>query len=450
VSLRLRIALVLAAIAATATVAVGVVSYRVTADRLLEAVDDSLTQAGAVAVSRRLDERLFERGPLAELSVRIVLADGRVLQTTFSDTFGVTRREADLVGRPGRTHDRTVTIDGDEFRIHTIGFDDGLVQIGRPLDETNDVLAALRVRTAVLVLAVTALAAAVGAVLAGRVTRPLRRLTEAAEIVETTGRPDAGDLRLEPVSDVDTADEVARLTNAFARMLDALERSRADQTRLVQDAGHELRTPLTSLRTNLDMLARYPDLDAGERAEMLTAVRAEAEELTALVNEVVQLASGESDDVEPEAVVVSTVVGEVVRRVERRTGRAVTVTADNSSVWVRRAALARAVANLLDNAVKFSPDDSPIDVTVEAGTVAVADRGPGVAPEDRARVFDRFHRAEAARTLPGSGLGLSIVAETARTHGGSVFVEGRPGGGAVLGMRLPVLEAGDPWPAPSV
>lgn len=449
-SLRLRIALVLAAIAATATVAVGVVSYRVTADRLLEAVDDSLTQAGAVAVSRRLDERLFDRGPLAELSVRIVLADGRVLQTTFSDTFGVTRREVDLVGRPGRTHDRTVTIAGDEFRVHTIGFDDGLVQIGRPLAETNGVLATLRVRTAVLVLGVTVLAAAVGAVLAGRVTRPLRRLTEAAEIVETTGRPDAGGLQLDPQSAVDSADEVARLTSAFARMLDALERSRADQTRLVQDAGHELRTPLTSLRTNLDMLARYPDLDADERAEMLNAVRAEAEELTSLVNEIVQLASGEADDVEPEAVDVAAVVAEVVRRVERRTGRTIAVTADASSVWVRRAALARAVANLVDNAVKFSPADTPIDVTVDAGTVAVADRGPGVAAEDRDRIFDRFHRADAARTLPGSGLGLAIVAETATAHGGSVFVKDRPGGGAVIGLQLPMLGAGDAWPAPAV
>ncbi|MGA1346302.1 MAG: ATP-binding protein [Ilumatobacteraceae bacterium] len=449
-SLRLRIALVLAAIAATATVAVGVVSYRVTADRLLEAVDDSLTQAGAVAISRRLDERLFERGPLAELAVRVVLADGRVLQTTFADAFPVTRREADLVGRPGQMRNRTARISGEEFRVHTIGFEDGLVQIGRPLEETNDVLATLRTRTALLVVAVSVLAAAVGALLAGRVTRPLRRLTDTAERVETTGRPDAGGLRVEPVVDGATSDEVARLTNAFARMLDALERSRADQTRLVQDAGHELRTPLTSLRTNLDMLARYPDLDAGERAEMLTAVRAEAEELTALVNEVVQLASGESDDVEPEAVVVSTVVDEAVRRVERRTGRTIAVTADDSTVWVRRAALARAVANLLDNAVKFSPADSPIDVTVEAGTVAVADRGPGVAAQDRERIFERFHRAEEARTLPGSGLGLSIVAEMARTHGGSVFVEDRPEGGAVIGMRLPVLDGADPWPAPGV
>jgi len=450
VSLRLRIAFVLAAIAATATVAVGVVSYRVTADRLLEAVDESLTQAGAVAITRRFDERLFERGPLAELAVRLVLADGRVLQTTFTDSFGVSRGEADLVGRPGRTTERTVRVGGEEFRIHTIGFEDGLVQIGRPLDETNDVLATLRTRTALLVAAVTALAAAGGAVLAGRVTRPLRRLTDTAERVETTGRPDAGGLRVEPVAGGESSDEVARLTNAFARMLEALERSRSDQTRLVQDAGHELRTPLTSLRTNLDMLARYPDLDAGDRAVMLAAVRSEAEELTSLVDEIVQLASGETDDVEPEAVELSAVVDEVVRRVERRTGRAITVTADASTVWVRRAALARAAANLLDNAVKFSPVDSSIEVSVDGGTVAVADRGPGVAPEDRERIFERFHRAETSRTLPGSGLGLSIVAETARAHGGSVFVEDRQGGGAVIGLRLPLLETTESWPAPRV
>lgn len=449
-SLRLRIALVLAAIAATATVAVGIVSYRVTADRLLEAIDDSLTQAGAVAITRRFDERLFERGPLAELAVRAVFADGTVLQTTFADTFPITRREADLVGRPGRTQQRTVTVGGDEFRVHSIGFEDGIVQIGRPLAETNDVLATLRIRTALLVVAVTALAAALGAFLAGRVTRPLRRLTETASIVETTGRLDVDPSIRASASDAGSADEVARLTAAFGRMLDALERSRADQTRLVQDAGHELRTPLTSLRTNLDMLARYPDLGAEERTEMLAAVRAEAEELTTLVNEIVQLASGEADDVEPEELELAAVVADVVRRVERRTGRAVTLVADDSTVMVRRAALARAVSNLLDNAVKFSPAGSPIDVTVTAGTIAVADRGPGVAPADRDRIFDRFHRAEASRTLPGSGLGLAIVADTAAAHGGSTFVEERPGGGAVIGLRLPLLEGGGAWPAPTV
>lgn len=449
-SLRLRIALVLAAIAATATVAVGIVSYRVTADRLLEAVDDSLTQAGAVAITRRFDERLFERGPLAELAVRAVLSDGTVLQTTFSDPFPITRREADLIGRPGRTGQRTVTIAGDEFRVHSIGFEDGIVQIGRPLAETNEVLATLRIRTALLVAAVTALAAALGGFLAGRVTRPLRRLTETASIVETTGRLDVDPSIRASATDAGSADEVVRLTAAFGRMLDALERSRADQTRLVQDAGHELRTPLTSLRTNLDMLARYPDLGAEERTEMLAAVRAEAEELTSLVNEIVQLASGEADDVEPEELVLAGVVTEVVRRVERRTGRAVTLVADDSTVMVRRAALARAVSNLLDNAVKFSPAGTPIEVTVTAGTIAVADRGPGVAPADRDRIFDRFHRAETSRTLPGSGLGLSIVAETAVAHGGSTFVEDRSGGGAVIGLRLPVLEGGGAWPAPTV
>lgn len=449
-SLRLRIALVLAAIAASATVAVGIVSYRVTADRLLEAVDDSLTQAGAVAITRRFDERLFERGPLAELAVRAVLTDGTVLQTTFSDTFPISRREADLIGRPGRTGQRTVTIAGDEFRVHSIGFEDGIVQIGRPLAETNEVLATLRIRTALLVVAVTALAASLGGFLAGRVTRPLRRLTETASIVETTGRLDVDPSIRASATDAGSADEVVRLTAAFGRMLDALERSRADQTRLVQDAGHELRTPLTSLRTNLDMLARYPDLGPQERTEMLAAVRAEAEELTTLVNEIVQLASGEADDVEPEEVVLVGVVSEVVRRVERRTGRAVTLVADNSTVMVRRAALARAVSNLLDNAVKFSPAGTPIEVTVTAGSIAVADRGPGVAPGDRDRIFDRFHRAETSRTLPGSGLGLSIVAETAAAHGGSTFVEDRPGGGAVIGLRLPVLEGGGAWPAPTV
>ena len=99
--------------------------------------------------------------------------------------------------------------------------------------------------------------------------------------------------------------------------------------------------------------------------------------------------------------------------------------------------LDRAVSNLLDNTLKFSLDGEAVAVTVHGGTVEVADRGPGVAPEDRARVFDRFYRATSARTQPGSGLGLSIVAQIAELHGGTVTLDPRDGGGTVARLQLP-------------
>lgn len=439
-SLRLRIALLLGVLAAAATVSVGVISYRTTSQRLLAAIDDSLVEASAVAQARRFDDRLFESGPFSEIAVQAVLADGTVLQSTFPRSFDPLPAELALVGRRGVTTFRSVDLGRDDYRVRSIGFDDGIVQVGRSLHETDDVLQSLRTRTLALVIAVTAAAAALGALTAGRVTRPLRRLTSTAEQVEATGRldvefPDAGSGR----------DEVGRLAEAFRRMLAALATSRADQTRLVQDAGHELRTPLTSIRTNLDMLARYTDIDVEQRSEILAAVRAEAEELTTLVNEVVQVASGENDDEEPTDVSIGDVVRDVAARVTRRTGRVITVDADGSRVLVRRPALHRAVTNLIDNAVKFDTGDGPIDVSVAAGRIAVADRGPGVDSADQSLIFERFHRAAAARTLPGSGLGLAIVAEVARAHGGSVFVEHRDGGGAVIGMELPPIAD---WPAP--
>ncbi len=439
-SLRLRIALLVAGLAAVATVAVGVISYQTTADRLLTAVDDSLVEASAIAQARRFDDRLFESGPFSEIAVQAVLADGTVLQSTFPRRFEPLAGELELVGKRGVTTFRTIDLGRDDFRVRSIGFDDGIVQVGRSLHETDDVLSSLRTRTMALVAFVTLAAAFLGALTAGRITRSLRRLTGAAEQVETTG-----DLDVELPDMTSGRDEVGRLTEAFRRMLAALAASQADQRRLVQDAGHELRTPLTSIRTNLDALARYPDLDTQQRTEILDSVRAEAEELTTLINEVVQVASGESDDVDPEPVLVSEVLGEVAERISRRTGRDIEVKADNSSVLVRRASLQRAVTNLIDNAVKFDAGSSAIQVSVLAGRIAVADRGPGVDPADRSLVFERFHRSDAARSLPGSGLGLAIVAETARAHGGSVFVTDREGGGAVIGLDLPLVAD---WPAP--
>ncbi|WP_339325584.1 sensor histidine kinase [Frankia torreyi] len=100
--------------------------------------------------------------------------------------------------------------------------------------------------------------------------------------------------------------------------------------------------------------------------------------------------------------------------------------------------LERAVTNLLDNAVKFSPPASVVRVRTRDGEVTVADDGPGIAPQERAQVFDRFYRATSARGLPGSGLGLAIVADAVKTHGGTVTAEGSPSGGALLRMRLPL------------
>lgn len=438
-NIRTRIALAAALTSVVATVAVGLVAYRITADRLSDAVDRSLVEAGSVVVAVAAEGgRLPERSALDRYPVQTVLADGKVAASTFEQKVPLSAAEKSLIGSRGRTSFRTAQVGRHEYRIRAVGFPNGVALVGRDLRENNEVLSELRLRIGVLVAAVAVLAAAVGSLVAGRITGGLRRLTATAEAVEATG-----DLVVD-MPDDGGRDEVARLTTAFRRMLDALERSRADQARLVQDAGHELRTPLTSIRTNLDMLDRYGDLDAETRADILDALRVEARELTALVNEIVDVASGQRDDTEPVEVTVSEVIAPVVERLAQRTGREVILNADDSRVVVRPAALARAVSNLVDNAAKFDASESPIEVSVDNGRIAVADRGPGIAASDRERIFERFHRADTARTLPGSGLGLSIVADVATAHGGQVFVEDRDGGGAVIGLVLPALLGWEP------
>jgi two-component system sensor histidine kinase MprB len=437
-SLRWKIALAMAAITALATVALGAVSYRATRDRLLTEVDRSLVAIDA-PIERTLgpDARLPERGPLSGLYAQTVRRDGSVGQSTFPEPLPVSERDLALIGRPRTNVFETVATGAGEFRVRTIGYSRGAVQIGRSLDETNRVLQSLRSRLLLYVALVAAAAIAAGLWIADRVTASLRRLTVAAEHVEATGR-------LDVAVDDGRADEVGRLGTAFDRMLAALARSKDEQHRLVQDAGHELRTPLTSLRTNLDTLRRFPDLSDADRDAIVTDLRTEADELTYLVNEIVAVASGETSDEVAAPFDLAELVAELAARYERRAGRPIAVRAVPTPVVAQHSAVQRAVSCLLDNACKFDSSGGPIDVSVGDGVVAVADRGPGIPEDELNLVFDRFHRTAEARTMPGSGLGLSIARDVARRHGGDAVAHRRDGGGTVIELRF-----GHPLPPPA-
>jgi two-component system, OmpR family, sensor histidine kinase MprB len=307
------------------------------------------------------------------------------------------------------------------------------VQLARSQAELEDVTSAIRRRTLVSALLVGLAACAVGWLLATQLTRRLTALTAAAADVAATGRLDTA------VSATGT-DETAQLATAFNGMLAALAASKAQQHQLVQDAGHELRTPLTSLRTNVSLLQRYESLDGPQRAQVLADIDSESRELTALVNELVQLATESRADEPSQTMRLGDVVEGAAERVRRRTGRDVLVTADDSTAVLRPSAVDRAVHNIIDNAAKFAPT-GPIEITVRDGVVTVADRGPGITPAEAERLFDRFYRTDTMRATPGSGLGLAIVNEIVVQHGGSVFA--RPGevGGAVIGFRLPIVAA---------
>ena len=191
---------------------------------------------------------------------------------------------------------------------------------------------------------------------------------------------------------------------SFNTMLEALERSQRAQRQLVADASHELRTPLTSLRTNLEVLARGGPLDPGDRDRLRADLVAQLEELTALVGDLVELARDE----EPEAPQVEDVrldrlVAAAVERARRHApARHVR---DRAGAGARRRASPRGWTarsrNLLDNAAKWSPPGAVVDVRLRDGELTVRDRGPGIPDDDRAHVFDRFFRADAARGRPG-------------------------------------------------
>ena len=457
-TLRARLAVGLAVLAGISVVAVAVISYVATDDRLHANIDDELSSYATRLrdpdgnVARMLCDSLSGHGPfqgggpleefggllggLPRGAVQCVDAHGAVTGWTGSVNLPVHRSPALTASSTSTaplpvSQPTTEVVHGDAYRVVTVAQPGGgEIRIALGLGDTNHVLGSLRDLSIGVGIAVIALAAAAGWLIARRVTRPVLRLTDAAEAVGATGQ-----LRVDVPAG--GRDEVGRLARAFRSMLDALNRSRTQQQRLVQDAGHELRTPLTSLRANIDTLRRHPELAGGPRAQLLADLDGELRELSSLVDELVALAVDRYDDESPQRVRLDELATRAAARAERRSGRPITVDVEPVSVEGRPGQLQRAIANLLDNAAKFSPDGSPIDLTVRARRLTVRDRGPGITAADLPRVFDRFYRAVDVRSLPGSGLGLAIVREAVEAAGGRVEASNHPDGGAVFTVELP-------------
>jgi two-component system, OmpR family, sensor histidine kinase MprB len=305
----------------------------------------------------------------------------------------------------------------------------GAVLSIQPLQPTQHALSRIRFWILLVGGIGIAAAAALAALVGTAALRPVRRLTAAAERVAATGN-------LSERVEGEGSDELGRLAARFNAMLVALEESVGRQRRLVADASHELRTPLTSVRTNVDLL-REGKLPPDEQQRALAEASVELDALTTLLSDLVELARGEERKLRIEEVQLDELVGGAVDRAKGRAPQ-ITFLSSLSPTLVRAdpLLLERAVSNLLDNAVKWSPDGGPVEVTVRNGEVVVADHGPGIAEADIPRVFDRFYRAAAARAKPGAGLGLAIVREAAEAHGGRASVESTAGG-ARFKLTLP-------------
>jgi two-component system sensor histidine kinase MprB len=320
---------------------------------------------------------------------------------------------------------------GTHVRIYTRRAGSSAVQVALSLNDNDHVLSWIRVLFFAISTLAVAAAAAIALFVARAVLRPVQRLTADAERIAATR-----DLRA--VTDDRRADELGRLARAFNTMLGALADSIAAQRQLVADASHELRTPLTTARTNLESLQLHPEMARSDQRRSIEAAVVELGEMTKLIEELVELARGDAQTSPHEQVRLDTLVREAVVVAARRSHRGFRVETESTVVSGAPAELTRAISNLLDNATKWSPADTEVEVAVAAGTVTVRDHGAGIAEEDLPHVFDRFYRAAASRTLPGSGLGLAIVRQVAEAHGGTATAEAADGGGTVFSLRLPV------------
>jgi two-component system, OmpR family, sensor histidine kinase MprB len=468
-SFRRRIVVLAAGAVAAAIALAAIVTYVVVRHELRGGVDASLRQqrprvalvsrvsdpapasaaggsSGRIVSTEALDQlppgadEVFEAQlPSSKLGgsaglAQITLSNGNVIQSALGVRLPTTKADREVAAgkRPEAFQDATIR--GVRTRVLTMrGPAGSLLKIAKPLTDVDDTLGRLRWILFAVAIGGVGLASAFGVAVSRAATRPLGRLTATAEQVTATGELHH---RIEPEGD----DEPGRLAASFNAMLAALDASRDAQRQLVADASHELRTPLTSIRANVELLERARDMEPGERAQVLASVRGQLEDLTILVGDLVDLARpGETAVEPPEELALDQLVRDAVDRARRHApGARFELRTEPSIVTGSRARLARAVGNLLDNAVKWSPPGQPIDVTVGEGELTVRDRGPGIDDDDLPHVFDRFYRARSARGRPGSGLGLAIVKQVAETHGGSVVAEPAPGGGTRLRLALPV------------
>ncbi|NUK12447.1 HAMP domain-containing histidine kinase [Streptomyces lunaelactis] len=471
--LRSRLALLVAVAVAVAVAAVSTTCWFVVRGKLYDEVDSKLKSASgpvrssdlAVALrscSQTPDSQADFGGPKADYYFQLVrTADDK--PCVFANSVGtvqVDSSDQDVARRADPavwTFRNGTDTDGRDVRVLTgaavaavaQGPGGGVVAdtallIGYPLKETEGTLNDL----ALLLLIVSGIgvlgAGAAGLWIARAGLKPVDRLTGAVEHVARTE-----DLTVR--IPVEGEDEIARLSRSFNSMTAALASSRERQAQLIADAGHELRTPLTSLRTNIELLARSEEtgraLPPADRTALMASVTAQMTELALLIGDLQELSRPDAVQSGPLKVVAFHDVAEAALRRARLRGPELAITADLRPWYVRaeQTALERAIVNVLDNAVKFSPPGGTVEVSLRDGELSVRDRGPGIPADELPHVFERFWRSPSARALPGSGLGLSIVVRTVQQSGGEIELKPATGGGTRAVIRLP--GAAEPPPA---
>ncbi|MFF6786688.1 ATP-binding protein [Streptomyces sp. NPDC012510] len=461
--IRARLSMLVAAAVAFAVAAVSVTCWFIVQGKLYEELQEQLQKSmrmardqAWVAVSdcaQTPQEDNSRFGP-RNTYFQAVLEDGTACVLNFSaGTVEVTETDKEIAKEtdgPQGVFRNGTDADGNDVRAMVVPvsfvsqstgeISNAALVVAVPLQGTQSTLNDL----ALILLLVSGIgvvgAGAAGLAVARAGLRPVDKLTEA---VEHVARTEDLSIRI-PVED-ESEDEVARLSRSFNSMTSALANSRDLQQQLIADAGHELRTPLTSLRTNIELLTRSEEtgrpIPAEDRKALLASVKAQMTELASLIGDLQELSrsdSGQQSGRDLQVVDFQETVEAALRRARLR-GPELTITADLQPWYVRSepSALERAIVNILDNAVKFSPEGGTIEVALHAGVLTVRDHGPGIPADELPHVFDRFWRSPSARALPGSGLGLSIVARTVQQAGGEVTLTRAEGGGTLATVRLP-------------
>lgn len=342
---------------------------------------------------------------------------------------------------------RTVSMAGRPFLVEDRLFSGGtlavVVHVAEPLDaletafnQTGEALAAI-----ILIGALAFVGLSIA--LASQISGPIVALSEAMREI--------GSERLEsrlPTSK--RSDEIGDLNRSFNDLLARLQEAFARERQFISDASHELKTPLTSINANAQMLLRWGDTEPEVRRESLETIEHESATLAQMVNGMLTLAKADrGDDIPKEPLSLSHLAQDVARgAVQRAAEKGLTLTCDppnRPTIVVGDPHLVRQlIANLVDNAIKFTQEGG---VRIALGSddrnawVDVADSGPGISESELANVFERFYRADRARSrdVPGTGLGLAIVRSIARVHGGNVTASRAPEGGTLFRATFPRL-----------
>jgi len=439
-SLATRVSLLAACAVGLSVSMASIAAYVTLGDQLHDRMDNSLMTRTSKAsdspliVSASAKSVSLEILGAADVRAVVISHSGNVFPPSASAWLNPSPNEIRVADGSQQRTLRTIMINGREFRAATVHIDSGeALMFAQSTDSIEKTLDRMGLVLFLVGLGGIVVAAITGLAVARSALVPVRRLSAAAEHIARTEE-------LTPI-EVTGDDELASLATSFNKMIATLAASRDRQRRLVADAGHELRTPLTSLRTNLELLAladRKGGMSAEQRDEIFSDATAQVEELSTLVGDLVELARDEPLHRTPEPLDFANIVSNAVDRVRRR-GLGLTFDVELDAWWVigEEQLLERAVTNLLDNAAKWSPSGGSVAVNLTDGVLTVSDEGSGIHESDLPMIFERFYRADDARTMPGSGLGLSIVRQAAERHGGNVTVANREPHGAEFKLTIP-------------